>query len=242
MRLENQVVLITGASRGLGKEIALQLRHEGCHIILASRNRDDLEKVRKQIGERAFAIAADVTSEKDIVELYKRTIEKFGRVDILINNAGFNDRKLLTEYTLDDWQKILDTNARSVFLCTREFAKQGGTAGGTIVIISSMAGLFGAREYSIYCASKHALEGFAKSIRFELKGTRVIVLHPYRLRTCFHKAYRKPSPDSEMIEPRYYAEYVAARIKGDILRAALCQARNYILWAVGIFRSAIDKD
>ena len=230
MNLKNKVVIITGASRGLGKELALKLAQEKSKLVLVARNQNDLNKVKKEIKEsEVITIKADVTNIKDVKRIFSVTKRKFKKVDILINNAGVNVKDYFYNLSEQDYDYIMNTNVKAVFTCTKESYKH--MKKGKIVIISSVAGWFGAKYYSVYCASKHALEGFAKSIKQEVrKSVKVHIFHPYRMRTSFHKNYSKKSPEHHMLDSKFYAEYIVAVLKENPFQAFLLNFRNWVMW------------
>src|SRR5262245_56899379 len=121
-KLEGRNALITGASRGLGKAMALALAKAGARLVLVSRNLEklnDAATAQRQCGTDSFVFQADVTDENQITQLQKSVAEKFGTLQILINNAGMNIRKAVTEFTLDEWRQVMDTNLTSAFLMCR---------------------------------------------------------------------------------------------------------------------------
>jgi len=163
MNLKNKVIIITGASRGLGKELALQLAKEKSKLVLVARNQADLNNVKKEIKSKdVITIKADVTNIKDVKRIFSVTKKKFKKIDIIINNAGVNVKDYFYNLSEQDYDYIMNTNVKAVFTCTKEAYKH--MRRGKIIIVSSVAGWFGAKYYSVYCASKHALEGFAKSM------------------------------------------------------------------------------
>ncbi len=230
MNLKNKVIIITGASRGLGKELALQLAKEKSKLVLVARNQADLNNVKKEIKSKdVITIKADVTNIKDVKRIFSVTKKKFKKIDIIINNAGVNVKDYFYNLSEQDYDYIMNTNVKAVFTCTKEAYKY--IKKGKIIIVSSVAGWFGAKKYSVYCASKHALEGFAKSIKQEVKkSVKVRIFHPYRMRTNFHKSYSKKSPEHHMLDPKFYAEYMVAVIKENSFQAFLLHFRNWVMW------------
>jgi len=122
MSLAGQTALITGGSKGIGKAICLALAKEGANVVIAARNESEIKGTidkLKAMGSKALAIRTDVRSEEDVRRLISMTIDKCGRLDILINNAGVAYKKRLEETTLEEYDKIMDTNLKGVFLCTK---------------------------------------------------------------------------------------------------------------------------
>ena len=171
-KLEGKIALITGASRGLGKAMALALANEGADIALVSRGREQLQKTAEEVGRMgsgAHVFQADVTSEKDVLQLEREVAQAFGRIHILINNAGINVRKHLTEFTLDEWRSVLDTNLTGTFLMCRAFVPhmQGKGYGRVINLASTMAHV-SIPGRTAYSASKSAILGLTRALALEL--------------------------------------------------------------------------
>lgn len=221
-----QVIIITGASRGLGRELALELDKIDFKLVLASRSLEDLRKLKKQLRTETLIVKADVSKPEDVKNLFEQAIKKFGKIDIVINNAGMNYKKPFYEYSEEEYDYLMAVNTKSFFLSCKfahEYIKEG-----KIVIISSIAGLFSQKYYSVYSASKHALEGFVKGARKET-NLKFSIFHPYRLDTDFGKNYKHKSP-KHRLHPRLYAQYVAAKIKGNHLLASYYFIRNHLIW------------
>ncbi len=170
--LDGRVALITGASKGLGKAMALALSGAGARVALVSRNREQLEKVCGEIeaaeGE-ARVFETDVTREDAVRRLEAEVAEAFGTVHILINNAGVNLRKSLVDFTLDEWRGVLDTNLTSVFLMCRSFVPlMKGRGYGRIINMTSIMSWVSLPGRSAYSASKTALLGLTRALALEL--------------------------------------------------------------------------
>jgi NADP-dependent 3-hydroxy acid dehydrogenase YdfG len=178
------VVIITGASRGIGKTITLTFAKAGATLVLAARTEDDLLRVASTVegmGCQVLPVRADVTVERDVSEMVTATLSRFGRVDILINNAGGWMMKSLQDTSLADWERLLNLNVTGAFLCSkavvRPMIEQGG---GQIIIVASVSGLEASAMMSAYCASKFGVTGFARAIAEELRpyNIRVHVICP----------------------------------------------------------------
>ena len=171
-KLEGRIALITGASRGLGKAMALALAGEGAGIALVSRDREQLQKTAEEVartGSAAQVFQADVTSEKEVLQLEKDVARAFGRIHILINNAGINVRKHLTEFTLDEWRSVLDTNLTGTFLTSRAFVPHmKGTGYGRVINLASIMAHVSIPGRTAYSASKSAILGLTRSLALEL--------------------------------------------------------------------------
>ena len=176
-KLEGKAALITGASKGLGKAMALALAEAGASVALVSRNLKMLEETADAIrgsGAKAMAFAADVSKEEDVQNLAKAVGEKFGAIQILINNAGTNLRKPVTDFTLAEWRAVLDTNLTSVFLMCRAFIPQmKGKAYGRILNLTSIMSHVSLPGRTAYSASKTGLLGFTRALALELAAEKI---------------------------------------------------------------------
>jgi 3-oxoacyl-[acyl-carrier protein] reductase len=180
--LSGQVAVVTGAGRGIGAAIAHKLAAMGATVVLCGRTLKLLETTASALAGKAEAIACDVTDLKSVQALAASVAQKFGRIDILINNAGVGSfAGPLHEMTPEVWEKVLNTNLRGVFYCVRSFAPAMIKAGtGHIVNISSLAGKNALPNGAAYAASKWGLNGLSYSIAEELRGhgVRVSVVCP----------------------------------------------------------------
>lgn len=162
---ENKVVIITGAANGIGKAAALQFSQEGAKLVIADINFEAATEVANQIGDRAIAVKVDVAEEASCQALIEKTIEHFGRLDVIFNNAGIAGVRASTaDQTGDDWRRVIDVNLNGVFYCTKyainEMLKTGG---GVIVNTASVDGLIGMASVPHYTAAKHAVMGLTKA-------------------------------------------------------------------------------
>jgi len=179
--LEGKVSLVTGASRGIGKAIALKLSSLGSKVAVNYRDREaEANSVVKAIashgGEEAIAIRADVADAKAVKAMVQQVTERWGKIDILVNNAGINRDTLLLRMSEEDWDDVINTNLRGAYLCTRlalrSMLRQGW---GRIINISSIAGVMGNPGQSNYAASKGGLISFTKSVAREMGSRRITV-------------------------------------------------------------------
>ncbi len=167
--LAGRTALITGASKGLGRSMALSLAQAGAKIALVARDREKLDAVAAEVGSSAKVFVADVAKE-DHVERLKNEVESaFGAVNILINNAGINIRKDLVDFTLDEWRSVQDTNVTSVFLLCRAFIpKMKGQGYGRILNMTSIMSHVSLPQRTAYSCSKTALLGITRALALEL--------------------------------------------------------------------------
>ena len=177
MKLSDKVALVTGSARGLGWEIVQAFAEEGARIAICDLAQSDVDQAVAKLGlppARVLGIKADVTSERDVNDLFCRTLEKFTRLDVLVNNAGFAWPRggpvnlEVAETPLDVWLKILDTNLNGTFLCSREALKiMRPQRSGTIINISSPQGKKGKLLRGAYSAAKFGVEGLTQVLALE---------------------------------------------------------------------------
>ncbi len=176
--LNGKLAVITGASKGLGRAMALALSQAGASIALVSRDRGKLQGVQDEIeqaGGKAHVFAADVREEASIKEL-EAEVAKLGKVQILINNAGINIRKNLIDFSLDEWRSVLDTNLTSAFLACRAFVPHmRGTGYGRVLNLTSIMSHVSLPQRSAYSASKAALLGLTRALALELASEGITV-------------------------------------------------------------------
>ena len=177
--LSDKVAIVTGASRGIGRAIALALASQGAKVVASARNAEALAQLAEEIkaqGGDALAVVGDVALEDDANNLVKQAVEAYGQVDVFVNNAGITRDGLLLRMKNDDWDAVLDTNLKGAFLCTRAVAKvMSKQRSGRIINISSVVGEMGNAGQANYCASKAGLLGLTKSVARELARRNVTV-------------------------------------------------------------------
>lgn len=178
-RLAGKTALITGASKGLGKAMALSLAGAGAHIALVARDATKLNDVNSEIesaGGTASVFLADVSQEESVRQLERDVTSQLGQIQILINNAGTNIRKNLIDFTLDEWRTVLDTNLTSVFLMCRSFVPHmKGTGYGRILNMSSIMSHVSLPGRTAYSSSKTALLGLIRALAQELAADGITV-------------------------------------------------------------------
>ena len=187
--LENKVAIVTGASRGIGKVIAEEMAKAGTKTVCVSRSLSDVEKVAHNINEQgltAIAMACDISNSKQFLELVKSVVEKFGSIDVLVNNAGVTKDGLIMRMSEDDWDTVININLKGAFngtkAVTRHMMKQRS---GRIINISSVVGLIGNAGQANYAASKAGLIGLTKATAKELasRGITVNCIAPGYIKT-----------------------------------------------------------
>ncbi|MBE9195329.1 MULTISPECIES: 3-oxoacyl-[acyl-carrier-protein] reductase [Synechocystis] len=178
--LTTQVALVTGASRGIGKATALALAATGMKVVVNyAQSSTAADAVVAEIianGGEAIAVQANVANSEDVDKLIKTTLDKFGRIDVLVNNAGITRDTLLLRMKLEDWQAVIDLNLTGVFLCTKAVSKlMLKQKSGRIINITSVAGMMGNPGQANYSAAKAGVIGFTKTVAKELASRGVTV-------------------------------------------------------------------
>lgn len=179
-RLSERVAIITGASRGIGRAVALALAAEGAKVVVNyASSSDAAQQVVTAItdaGGSAMALQADVSKLEQVDALFNETLEKFGRVDVLVNNAGITRDTLLLRMKPEDWQAVIDLNLTGVFLCTRAVSKvMLKQRSGRIINIASVSGQMGNPGQANYSAAKAGVIGFTKTVAKELASRGITV-------------------------------------------------------------------
>lgn len=177
MSLKNKTAIVTGGRQGIGCGIVRALAKEGCNIVISDIVEEDCEKVAEEIkkmGAEALVVKCDVSKKEDVDNLIKKTIEKFGKLDILVNNAGIYPFKPFMEMKESDWDKVMNINLKSMFLCSQTAAKEMKN-GGKIVDISSIASVVGFEGLVHYCASKGGVNGMIRAMALELAPKKINV-------------------------------------------------------------------
>jgi 3-oxoacyl-[acyl-carrier protein] reductase len=177
--LKDKVAVVTGASRGIGRAIALKLAAVGARVVLSARSQAALDDLAAEIaaaGGEALAVPTDIAQTAEVETLFETAVERFGQVDILVNNAGITRDTLLVRMKDADWDAVLETNLKGPFLCSRAAAKiMTKQRCGRIINISSVVGEMGNAGQANYCASKAGLIGLTKSMARELARRHVTV-------------------------------------------------------------------
>jgi NAD(P)-dependent dehydrogenase (short-subunit alcohol dehydrogenase family) len=180
MRLEGKVAMITGSTRGIGKEFAIEFAKEGADVVVNGKNLEKAKVVAKEIeglGVRSMAVGADVSLSQDVSRMTEEVIDSFGRIDILVNNAGINPFILEAEKIKEEgWDQVFNVNLKGVFLCCQAVGKkmieQGG---GKIINISSTAGLLGEQGFLPYCTSKAGVMMMTRILAYEWSKYHILV-------------------------------------------------------------------
>ena len=233
--LEGKVAIVTGAGRGIGRVIALTLAQNGALVSLAARTEAELEAVLAQIesfGGQAASFCTDISLEADVKALIRNTVERFGRLDILVNNAAIGAFGPLVETTTEQWDLTMAVNARGPFLTCREaipYLRQQDQS--FIVNISSVVGVKGYADQAAYSASKHALMGMTSALAKEVQkdGIRVHAICPGGIDTQLIRRARPDLDPSVLMRPEEIA---------DILLFLLTRRGNAVIDEIHVRRSA----
>ncbi len=176
--MENKkTAVVTGAGAGIGRGIVLTLAKEGYNLVCADLNEENCQETAAEIekqGAEALAVKCDVSSAADVAQLFSQTAEKFGKVDVLVNNAGIYPFVEFEKMGESDWNKVINVNLKSIFLCSKEAVKTM-PEGGRIINISSIASVIGFSSLVHYCASKGGVNGFVRALALELAPKNITV-------------------------------------------------------------------
>lgn len=182
--LEGRVAVVTGASSGIGEACALAFVEKGAKVVLAARRAERLDKLVKRIegmGGEALAVTTDVTREADVDNLFEKALERFGTVDVLINNAGIADSTPVYDMPLELWHQVIETNLTSAFLCSRAaFRVMKDKGRGRIVNIGSISARVPRENSPAYAASKWGLDGLTRSLAIDGRAFNIAasIFHP----------------------------------------------------------------
>jgi 3-oxoacyl-[acyl-carrier protein] reductase len=180
MNLEGKAALVTGASRGIGREIALELARNGANVAVnfsgSEAKANEVVDEIKKLGKDAFAIKCDVSNSEEVATMVKETIDRFGKLDILVNNAGITRDNLLMRMKEDEWDDVININLKGVFLCTKAVSRQMmKQRNGRIINIASIVGAMGNAGQANYVAAKAGIIGLTKTTAKELASRNITV-------------------------------------------------------------------
>ena len=245
MDIKGKVVIVTGASSGIGEATARQFAREGAKVVLAARRVDRLQSLAQEIiamgtGAEAFVVQADLSKLEDIQSLINQTRDKYGRIDVLVNNAGFGRLDWLEKLDpLKDIQSQFDVNVLGVIQTTRQalpvMMKQRS---GHIINMCSMAGLVATPTYTIYAACKHAVHGFSEALRREVKpwGIDVSMIYPGGVTTEFgqhagiQRKTKATTPKSLLLTADDVGQAVAQLVSSPRAMWIIPRAWSFTVW------------
>jgi len=206
-RLKDQVTIVTGGNKGIGRTIALCLAQAGAHVVVTGRTKQELEEVSseiRQLGNKALGVEMDVRNETDVGKMVAEAVAAFGRIDVLVNNAGISQVLPAEDHTEEIWDAILDTNLKGVFLCSQAVGSQMiKQKRGSIVNMSSQAGTVGLLNHAAYCASKGGVNSLTKVLALEWAP------HNIRVNAVAPTVIRTPMTDKVFADQEVRAELTA---------------------------------
>jgi NADP-dependent 3-hydroxy acid dehydrogenase YdfG len=176
----DKVVAVTGASSGIGEAIARELADAGCKVMLAARREEKLKTLVQELGDNVTYHLTDVTDAKQVQEMAQATIDRFGKIDVIVNNAGIMPVSPLIDLKIDDWNKAIDINIRGVLHGIAAVLPHMSDRGsGHIINIGSIASLHAIPNFAVYCSTKFAVKAISESLRKEMLGkVRVTIIYP----------------------------------------------------------------
>jgi dehydrogenase/reductase SDR family protein 7B len=245
--MKNKTVIITGASSGIGKACAFAFAKRGANIVISGRNKENLEQAAEELrktGAQILAVVGDVSKEGDCKLLIEQTIEKFGGIDILINNAGISMRALFKDLQLDVIRKVMDINFWGTVYCTKYALPYLLKAKGSVVGISSIAGYNGLPGRTGYSASKFAMQGFLDALRIENLKTslHVLVACPGYTASNVRNAALVADGSSQSESPRDEGKMMTAEeVAEEIVNAVIKRKRTIVLTAQGKLAVWLNK-
>ncbi len=234
MNFKNKVVWITGASSGIGEALALCFAKEGALLILSARRTDELERVAKLCGDKVqcMILPLDLAETGNVDNLTQKVVERFGKIDVLINNGGLSQRSLVQDTAIDIDRKIMEVNYFGQVALTKSVLPHMlSNKSGHIVTISSIAGKFGFWLRSAYSASKHALHGFYESLRLETEddGIKILIAVPGKIQSNISVNALKGDGSTHNKMDKNQSEGMPAMECAEIIIEAMKQNREEIL-------------
>lgn len=242
--MKDKVVIITGASSGIGRALAKEMSFLGANVVLAARSIEKLEAISKELSGEVLVIQTDVSLQSECENLINKTIEHYGRIDVLINNAGISMRALFEDVDMEVVKQVMDINFWGAVYCTKYALPFLLQSKGSLVGISSIAGYKGLPGRTAYSASKFALQGFLEVVRIEnlKKGLHVLIACPgfttsnirnSALNAVGEKQGESPRDESKMMS----AEEVAKHVSNAIIK----RKRTIILTGQGRLTVFLNK-
>lgn len=253
--MKNKIVIVTGASYGIGKATALRFAQKGAHLVLAARSVAKLNILSEQLtpfGVEVLIVPTDVSKEVDCKNLMDKALEKFGRIDVLVNNAGISMRASFADIELDVLKKVMDVNFWGTVFCTRYAMGSILKSKGSIVGVSSIAGYKGLPGRTGYSSSKFAMHGFLESVRIEnlKKGIHVLIACPgftaSNIRNTALDANgsvqgETPRDEQKMMQPEEVASAIVTAVEKRKDRLTLTTNGKLTVFLNKFFPKMVDK-
>ena len=214
--LDGKVAVVTGGSKGIGKAIAFGLAAAGAKVVLAARTRETLEQVAadlRESGAEALAVPTDVTDAEAVGRLVERTLDVYQSIDILVNNAGIGRFGMVADFVPDDWDTVIDSNLKAIYLCTRSaLSPMLAQGSGQIINVLSIAAKVPFEASSAYCAAKAGALAFTKVLASEVRqqNIRVTAVLPGSVHTPFWDEIPQHPDFEQMLKPEHVAATVVS--------------------------------
>ena len=212
MKLKDQVAIVTGGGRGIGRAIALTFAKEGADVAVVARTESEIEGVVRQIaelGRRSIAVKTDVANEHQVEAMVEKVVDKFGKIDILVNSAGVAIHARIQDIQTDVWDLTMNVNLRGIMLCTRSvFRNMLNQQSGYIINISSGAGKHGSARYGTYSTSKFGVIGYTESLAAEGRqnGIKASVICPGPVATRMRAGNHPGEDPTKLMQPQDIAD------------------------------------
>lgn len=253
--MKDKVVIITGATSGIGKALAFEFANKGSSIVITGRRSDELAKVESALrlmGVRVLSVTGDVSKEEDCRDMINQTIKSFYRIDVLISNAGISMRALFENVQLDVFKKVMDVNFFGTVHCTKYALPFILESKGSIVGISSINGKRATPARTAYSASKYAMEGFLEALRMEVmkRGVHVLSVCPgfttsnirnVALTADGHAQGESPRDESKMMSAEETARHIYKAIVNRKRDLVLTPQGKLAVWLTKLFPVLMDK-
>lgn len=227
---QDRIIIVTGASQGIGEEIVRSFSRQGASMVLAARNKEKMVEIARDLPGPYLVCPTDVRDERSVQTMVEQTVERFGRIDVLINNAGTVEPLGLLDMELDQWRDMIDTNLTGTFLCTREVVKYMKKDGGRIVNIASTAGLTARPGWSGYAASKAGVINFSQTMAEELRVYNILVfcICPGRTATNLRQRLAPNEDPTTIMQPHAVVETIAYCLtpQAHVLEGQILQVRE----------------
>lgn len=239
MNYSGKIIVITGASSGIGEQTAEQFAKLHATVVLVSRNEEKLQKLSARLSKykiNPFVCACDISNKDHVDKMAKTITEKFGRIDVLVNNAGFGVYNTVEKIKVEEMESQIFTNFFGMMYCIKAFLpRMLEQRSGHIVNVASVAASIGIPGMASYCASKSAMLGFSESLYHELKGTGVgiTVVSPIMVRTNFfdHASFgRMPRYSKTSLDPKTVANAVVKAASSPRLEIVVPQFVRFVIW------------
>ena len=253
--MKNKVVIITGASSGIGKACALEFSNRGARLMLVARNEAKLMELNDSInssGGQSTYVVTDVSSESDCINMVNKTIDIYNAIDVLVNNAGISMRALLIDLDIQDFDRVMQVNFYGTVYCTKHALKHILAAKGSVVGVSSIAGHKGLPTRTAYSSSKFAMVGFLEALRIEnlKKELHVLIASPGFTASNIRKnalnaggQYKQESPRNEkkMMTPELVAQKIVSAVERRKNSIVLTSQGKLLVFLNKFFPNLVDR-